>query len=417
MRITIVALGTRGDVQPMLALSKGLQAAGHSLRLVAGANFESWVRSHGFGFVASVDMEAIMQSEDGIRWSQTSDSPRMQLKMMKQILEQHEQAMVTPLLNLHEDADLFISGFTAEPFVQAISEATNTPYVNAFLQPYAPTRSGAASLNAIFPRRSSLINLIISTLAPHIVWSISVGPTNRLREKLRLARHSAGSYIRATRPMPILFGFSPHVVPKPSDWGPETAVTGYWFLDESAGWQPPAALTAFLEAGPPPVYIGFGSMASQDPSAAARLIVEAVGRAGHRAVVGSGWSKLAGFTPPSNVFVLDHAPHAWLFDRMAAVIHHGGAGTTGAGLRAGRPTMIVPHMADQPFWGRRVHELGVGVQPVPRHQLTVDALADGIAQLTSNTSLRANAAALGAFIRAEDGVAAAVQHVTQWAQS
>jgi UDP:flavonoid glycosyltransferase YjiC (YdhE family) len=417
MRITLVAMGTRGDVQPVLALGKGLQAAGQSVRVVAGANFESWVRSYGFDFVPSVDMEAIMQSEDGIRWAQSSDSPRTQLAMMKRLLEQHEQAMVSPLLSLPVDADLLVSGFTSEPFVQTLSDASGVPYINAFLQPYAPTRSGAASLNALLPRRSSLLNLIISTLAPRIVWSISAGPANRLREKLSLPTHSAGSYIRATRHTPTLYGFSPQVVPSPSDWGPEKVVTGYWFLEERRDWQPPTELTAFLESGPPPVYVGFGSMSAGDPQATARLIADAVALAGQRAVVGSGWSRLSGFAAPANVYVVDHVPHDWLFERVAAVVHHGGAGTTGAGLRAGRPTMIVPHMADQPFWGRRVQDLGVGVPPIPRHKLTSSGLADGITRLTGDAALQRNAAALGARIRAEEGVARAVENLLQWAGS
>ena len=411
MRITIAALGTRGDVQPMLALATGLQAAGHSVRFVAGANFESWVRAHGFDFAASIDMEALMQSDAGTRWSQGGDNPMMQLRLMKRLVVEHGDAMLAPLLEHTPASDLLVSGFVGEPFIQTLSESTGVPYLNAYLQPYGFTRSAAASLTAITPRRDSLLNLLMNHVAARLVWSVSAETVNRLRQRLALRPHSAGSYLRAVRHTPTLYGFSPHVVPRPADWGPEKVVTGYWFLDEDVGWQPPAALTAFLQAGPPPVYLGFGSMATRDPQATARLMVAAVERAGQRAIIGSGWSGLVDFAPPASVYVLDHAPHAWLFERVEAVVHHGGAGTTAAGLRAGRPTMVVPHMSDQPYWGRRVHELGVGVRPVPRHKLTVEALADGLARLTSDAALQATATALGAQIRAEDGVGAAVRQL------
>lgn len=411
MRITVVAMGTRGDVQPILALAQGLRAAGHAIRILAGANFEGWVRSFGFDFVPSLDMVAVMRSPDGLRWTQSSHSPLMQLRIMARILEQHERALTLPLMALREDTDLIVSGFVSEPFVQALSEASGTPYVNTFLQPYAPTRDGAASLNALLTRRRSLVNLLVSTLAPRIVWALSAGPVNRLRQTLGLPSHTTGSYIRATRRVPTAFGYSPHVSPFPDDWTPEKAVTGYWFLEERAGWQPPDALLRFFDTGPLPVYIGFGSMSASDPKATMQLIAEAVTSAGQRAVVGSGWSELNGYAPPSNIYVVDGVPHDWLFERVAAVVHHGGSGTTGAGLRAGKSTMIVPHMADQPYWGRRVHDLGVGIAPVPRHKLTVERLADGLRRLVEDRTLRENVAALGEQIRAEDGVGTAVRHL------
>lgn len=413
MRITIVASGTRGDVQPVLAFSLGLRQAGHSVRIVAGSNFEAWIRSYGFDFVPSVDMEALMQSEAGVRWSQSSDSPMRQLKLMQQLLIENQEALLSPMMTLQEDTDLLVAGFTSESFVQAVSEAHGIPYINAFLQPYTPTRSGPASLNAIIKNRNSLLNLAIGKVAPRLVWSISAIPTNVLRGRLGLKPHTAGSYMRRVQDKPVLYGFSKHVVPRPADWQPNKVITGYWFLDESHNWQPSVSLTAFLEAGPPPVYIGFGSMSSSDPQATARLIAAAVAQSGQRAIVGSGWGRLENFDA-AHIHVLDHAPHHWLFERVAGVVHHGGAGTTAAGLRAGRPTMIVPHMADQPFWGQRVHGLGVGVAPVPRHKLTVERLAEGIQQLVGSQRLQTVAAVLGEKLRAEDGVRAAVDAFEGW---
>ncbi len=165
--------------------------------------------------------------------------------------------------------------------------------------------------------------------------------------------------------MPVLYGFSPEVIPPPKDWGTDVHVTGYWFLDVEEGWSPPTGLVEFLAAGPPPIFIGFGSMSNRDPAEMEALISEALERSSQRAVVQAGWGGLKGIASPDRVCSIDSVSHAWLFPRMAAVIHHGGAGTTSAGLRAGVPSIIVPFFGDQPFWGQRVHDLGVGPGPSP----------------------------------------------------
>jgi sterol 3beta-glucosyltransferase len=154
--------------------------------------------------------------------------------------------------------------------------------------------------------------------------------------------------------------------------------------------------------------MGFGSMSSRNPQETQTLIVDALAQVDARAVVASGWGLSEGNPVPANVFVISSVPHTWLFPHVAAVIHHGGAGTTAAGLRAGKPTMIIPHMFDQPYWGRRVHELGVGVKPAPRHRLTADVLAAGIRQLLGDSAISERAQILAEQIRAEDGVAWAV---------
>jgi sterol 3beta-glucosyltransferase len=197
-------------------------------------------------------------------------------------------------------------------------------------------------------------------------------------------------------------------VPPAADWPGEPVLTGYWFLDEEAGWSPPDELSTFLKNGPAPVYIGFGSMSNRDSRKTLDLIVAAVKRSSQRAVVAAGWSDLRAENSTPEVCVIKGAPHPWLFPRVSAVVHHGGAGTTAAGLRAGKPTLIIPHMVDQPYWGRRVYELGAGVKPIPRHKLTVEALAQRLSQLARDARIRDNAAVLGEKIRAERGVEAAV---------
>jgi sterol 3beta-glucosyltransferase len=177
---------------------------------------------------------------------------------------------------------------------------------------------------------------------------------------------------------PVLYGYSPAVLPKPEDWDDSLHVTGYWFLDSPSDWQPPAALVDFLKAGPPPVYAGFGSMAGSDPDALSAMVVEALARVKQRGILASGWGGLAHANLPDHVIAVESVPHDWLFPQMAAVVHHGGAGTTATGLRVGVPSIVVPFLADQFFWGQRVAQLGVGSNPIPRQQLTVQRLAAAI---------------------------------------
>jgi sterol 3beta-glucosyltransferase len=409
MRITIFAIGTRGDVQPLIALGKGLQSAGHDVSLIAGSNFGEWICGHDLGFLPFVDMEALMRSEKGLAWVESSNNLFRQLRLMRRNMRDTGAEMIDSVLAGVASTDLMIGGFVSASMVQSISEGSDIPYLNAMLQPYQPTRSGAASLLPVMAKRDSFLNRWTGHLEERLLWWSTAEATNALRTgRLGLPPHTAGSSRRARCLASTILGASRHVVPPPPDWPKTTTVTGYWFLDEATGWQPPADLLAFLADGPPPVYIGFGSMSSRNPQKTQSLIVDALVQVGARAVVASGWGLSEGNPVPANIFVISNAPHTWLFPRMAAVVHHGGAGTTAAGLRAGKPTMIIPHMFDQPYWGRRVHELGVGVKPVPRHHLTADALAAGIRQLVGDSAISERAQILAGQIRAEDGVARAV---------
>ena len=208
---------------------------------------------------------------------------------------------------------------------------------------------------------------------------------------------------------PMIAGYSPAVFPKPTDWPAWVHVTGYWFLNAEAGWQPPAALVDFLQAGPAPVYIGFGSMAGRNPEQRAETAIKALERSGQRGILLTGWGGLQAGDLPDFVFAVDSVPHDWLFPQMAAVVHHGGAGTTAAGLRAGAPTVIVPFFGDQPFWGRRVAELGVGTRPIAQKQLSVERLAAAIRTAACDLDMRRRAQELSQRIGREDGIGRAVE--------
>jgi len=221
-----------------------------------------------------------------------------------------------------------------------------------------------------------------------------------------------GPYARFRREArPTLMAFSRHVLPRPIDWHTGIDVTGYWFLERPSAWQPSADLVGFLEAGPPPVYIGFGSMTLTDSEATAALVLAAVAQVGCRAVLAAGWGGLTPKVFPRNVFALEEAPHDWLFPRMVAVVHHGGAGTTAAALRAGVPSVVVPFMGDQFFWARILARKGVAAEAVPRTQLSISALSRAVSLTLKDHSMRQRAAVLSALIHEEDGVGRAAARI------
>jgi sterol 3beta-glucosyltransferase len=209
-------------------------------------------------------------------------------------------------------------------------------------------------------------------------------------------------------PVPMLNCYSPQVVPVPDDYPPHVHVTGYWFLDHDPNWQPDPALLAFLDAGPAPIYIGFGSVSARNARKRTQHVLDAARVTGQRVVFASGWAALDTADFPANVFALKSVPHDWLFPRMKAVAHHGGAGTTAAGLRAGKPAIICPFLGDQPFWGKRVYDLGVGPQPIPQGKITAECWAEAITQVAQDAGMQQRAAELGVKIRAEAGIGCAV---------
>ena len=197
---------------------------------------------------------------------------------------------------------------------------------------------------------------------------------------------------------------SPALIPKPKDWGRHISISGFFFLSLASNYQPDPDLASFLAAGPPPVYIGFGSIVVEDPNAMTKLIFEAVKKTGQRALVSKGWGGFGGdeLGKPDGVFMLGNCPHDWLFQHVSCVVHHGGAGTMAAGISLGRPTVIVPFFGDQPFWGAMVANAGAGPTPIPFKELTAERLANAILEALKPEILE-RATELGERIREEKG--------------
>ncbi len=415
-RITIIASGTRGDVQPAIALGKALQAAGYQAKLLASPNFRAWIEGHGLEAApAQINIQEVMESEGGREWVERGHNPIVQMRVMKRLLDKFGWQLVLEGWQACQDADAIVSSFTSDAFAVTIAEKLKVPHFSMPLQPtMIATRDGRCMPNVPFPNRISRINeWFCKLLIEPFPWKLYGEHTNRLRQQLGLPPQTNKENIAARRNMIVLHAVSRLVMPFPADWPDNFHITGYWFLDEEPDWQPSESLTDFLAVGPPPVYIGFGSTTSSDPAAATRLIIEAVQQSGQRAILLSGWARVGEVDLPPQILRLDGVPHSWLFPRVAAVVHHGGAGTTAAGLRAGVPSVIIPHMVDQPYWGERVHALGAGPKPVMRHKLTAVKLAHAIQQAVTDETMRQNAAALGAKIRKEDGLDNAVAIIKQ----
>jgi sterol 3beta-glucosyltransferase len=419
MKITLIAFGTRGDVQPSIALAKALQAKGHALKLLASQNFKSWIESHGLEAApAAVDIQTIMNSEGGHVWIEQGNNPMKQLQAMKALINQYGRVMVDDAWAACQGAEAVISQFTSAAYMESIAQKLNVPHICMLLQPaLLATRDGRAATNPVIPERVSILNYWMGRLIIEPAsWSMYGDITNQFRaDTLGMPPINARQFADAFRSTPIVLGYSPQVAATPADWPDNIFTSGFFFLDEDSNWQPPEALTRFIESGKPPVYIGFGSMTGRDTNAFTQLVVEAVRLSTQRAIIAAGWSGLGkAIDTPDTIYRLDSAPHDWLFPRMRAVVHHGGAGTTAAAFYAGTPQIVVPHMADQPFWGRKVHALGVGPQPIPRPNLTSQRLAAAITEATANPEIKSRAEKLGTLIRAEHGLENAVAFIQKY---
>jgi UDP:flavonoid glycosyltransferase YjiC (YdhE family) len=399
-------MDSRGGVQPYVGLALGLRAAGHEVRVIAPSDFVGMLEAVGLEHAPlSGDVEA------GARrlGSAAHGSPFTGLRAAAREMEHLTVVHTREALEACRGQDLVLGGIGGMAIALSAAEKAGVPFVEAHLQPVgAPTSRYQGALFGSTPR---LLGGAGRVLSHHLT---DLGIWMPLRGAMRKARREvlglAGSPT-AHLANPVLYGFSRHVVPVPAGGPRPRHVTGYWFLPEVPGEALPADLEAFLDADGPVVSIGFGSMAGEDPEALTELTVGAVRDAGVRAVLLSGWGGLGGPAVAPDVHVADAVPHGLLFPRVSAVVHHGGAGTTAAGIRAGVPTLVVPFGVDQPFWASRIVALGVGPRPIPRRRLTRALLADGLRAAVSDRAMADRAAALGRLIRAEDGVAAAVEAI------
>jgi UDP:flavonoid glycosyltransferase YjiC (YdhE family) len=405
MRFVLVTTGSSGDVKPFLALAVGLEKVGHQVRLAGPEDARAACERLGIEFypIEASHQEALRASQASQRL-QGGNTLRFGLQRMREkrvIFHEVNRAALVACQGAEAIA-YRIGGFLA---ADSIAERMGVPCFKAGLVPYTPT--GEYPSLRVFRGRGwgRVGNRFSYWISEQAIWQFFRGEINAFRQELGLKAAPLSGPAEFSRSLPVLYAFSPTLLPRPADWPESVQITGSWELEEGQDWQPPAGLVEFIENGPAPVYVGFGSMVSRNPRETYDLVKRAVQQCGQRAVLARGWEGMGveeGLD--GQIYLIDQAPHDWLFPRMKVIVHHGGVGTTTAALRAGKPAVIVPYNYDQPFWGWVAHRLGAGPRPIPRKRLSAERLAGAIEECLENADLQRRAAELGREMQAEDGV-------------
>lgn len=416
MHIVILTTGTRGDVQPYVAVARGLMAAGYDVTLAACPEFEDFVTMRGVAFRAfGPPLRPLLDSDLGREFLETADDVRAYCRVARALYLDYARSVNEIAEEALADADaiLFYPISTTAAFV---AEKMRVPVVA--LPPWPAISTAAFGYPGMPepPLFKGVARKLGWSVAHHLYSYVFREPAVELRERLGLPPMRSYNLVKHVRDqgVPYVHLISEHVLPRPSDWDDDVEMAGFCHLREADDWQPDNGLADFIDAGEAPISIGFGSMMSADPKQLSRIITEALERTGVRAVLVGGWSNDEMSVESDDVYTIDQVPHDWLFPRMAALVHHGGAGTTAAGLRAGTPTVVCSFFADQPLWGDRVAALGAGPDPLARKTLTADGLAAAIERATTDVGIQRRAAALGEKLRAEDGVANAVAAIERY---
>lgn len=412
MRILLMTYGTRGDVEPFAALAQGFVKAGHSARLAAPGTFAPLARDTGVEFIPLPgdpgELAANMVREAG-------NNPLRMIGVMARFVFPLAAEVYGRLREIAPGSDAIVHSFLFTHAGYELAKSLGIPDYSAQMFPmFAPTSEFTAPgfpivrLPVIYRR---LTHILFNNIFRHGGGLLY----NRVRRgRADLPPLTGWPFSPAAgRITPLLFGFSEQAVPRPVDWPAHARITGYWQMDPPRERDIPGAVRRFLEAGPPPVFIGFGSAAPQDMRRLGGIAREALRRTGQRGVLSIGREEPLPDVDPRKILLIDSVSFRWLFPKMGCVVHHGGAGTTGAGLRAGVPNIVIPFTADQPFWAARVRELGAGPAPLPPRNLTAVRLAAAIDTALHDEALRARCRALGKRIDSENGVERVVELVTR----
>ncbi|WP_328305817.1 glycosyltransferase [Actinomycetospora sp. NBC_00405] len=415
MHVLIMAVGSTGDVAPYTGLGARLRQAGHEVAIAAAASFAGMVTAAELEHrVLPGDPRAAQQSEANRRWQRRGRGVRSGAEMTR-LLARHMRELGDGMIAAAEqNTDVVLLSGPAYLGGADVAEGLGLPSAGVFAAPAHPTRE--------FP---PLIGL--PDLGPTGNWlagrAVFAGMSPILAPAIRHIRSTLGlaprSFRRAVRAhdrarWPVRYGVSPLVVPRPHDWRPGLEMAGYFWPHHGA-WTPPTTLREFLDAGPPPVAVSFGSMAPRDPQLWSALIADALRHAGLRGVVQAGWAELE--VREEHVLTVGDVPHTWLLPRVAALVHHSGAGTTAAALRAGVPTVPVPIAADQHFWAARQVALGVAPARLEGKGLTADALAAAIRAAVGDPEHRLAAGRLAARLEGEDGATEVVRLLPELAST
>jgi len=411
LRALLVSIGSRGDIQPPLALATALLARGHDVTYCAPPDFRAWIEAHGPTFVPL--------GRDFQKWAkERADEVGSELAVLREMAGlmgenvADEVSRLVPLAKAHDvvvSSSISVGGPTA-------AEVAGVPYVHlAFVPSILPSKDHAPFF---LPFRT------LPRWTNRLAWSLGYAAFNRpLRKPLNAERAKLGlggvkDIIAHLLDGHVILCAEPDLCPPVDDDGRTIERFDSLLLDERGALS--ADTAAFLDEGEPPLYIGFGSMPDPDPAGLSRMLIDAVERLGVRALISSGWAELSHHEGHGRIRLLGPEPHALLFPRCAAVVHHGGAGTTTAALRAGRPQLIVPFAVDQPDWGHRVARAGIGPRPIPRRKLTTDKLVAALERCLHDDAMKARAAKMASGLggrRGNEAVAARLEQIVAKAQS
>jgi UDP:flavonoid glycosyltransferase YjiC (YdhE family) len=418
MRISILTVGSRGDVQPFMALGLALKNAGHNIVFATHDTFKNAIRDLGFEFLPlEGDIRELLKSRPVREVLTAGGNPLSFIPRFIRASEPLVIETVKGMLVACKDADAVILAGLGFYGGSDVAEKLGITSITAAVQPMQPTR---AFHNPFFPAPPEWLpfkgayNRLSHVFFAKFFWQLVRPLMNKAREEILnlppATKRPVFKQIDEQKTL-SLWGISSTVVPKPNDWAEWHKVTGYWFLNAPSGWQPPEDLVDFMNAGDPPVYIGFGSMNDKDAENLTKIAMQALKIAKCRGILLTGWGAMAATSKSDDIYTADSIPHDWLFPKVAAVVHHGGAGTTAAGFRAGVPTVVIPFAADQFFWADRVVKLGVGATLGSRKKLTAEKLSKAIRAVLTDENIRLRAKRLGESIRQENGLKDAVKEI------
>jgi len=420
MIISVLAAGTRGDAQPPAMLCRELARRGHEVRFIAQRDFSDMIEGSDVSLKALPgDLHAELTSGDAQNFFAGGGNPLSFLHWFYDVGKKFAAQLTPAMVEYTAGSDMIVGTGLLDYYSNLMARVHKTKAAHAYMQPAVPTREFPCALFAVPPfDMPGWMNKLEARLYFEAAW-LGARPIAKIAHKmLGLPPPSWRVPIMEElhRGQPFLMAYSEAFLPRPADWPDHVEVTGFWFRDTPPSWQPPEDLVHFIAAGSPPIYAGFGSMVMKNPEATVNAVLDAVAANNARAVIASGWS---GYKPqklPSNIFAVDSIPHDWLLPQMATSIHHGGAGTTGASLRAGVPQIVVPFVGDQFFWGLQVEKRGVGPKRIAHTNLTAASLGQAISAALNDQAMRKRAAEMGSRVRAEDGLARAADIVERTAR-
>jgi len=401
--IAILATGSRGDVQPFLALAVGLMRRGQAVRFVSNSVHADLAFAYGLE-----TRRVTWDPRPSMRLQATLAKEKNPFRYIRGQMENTHSIYDLAQQESYEacqDADVLIFSVLS-PWGYSIAERSGIPCMAGMIHPLERTHE--FPMQMIPANLGGGLNWLSHLLAEQLFQLLSGGEINKFRRRLGLPAQRFPSTlfgILRRRDIPLLCNLSPTVMARPQDWSERIHMHGYWFLPAPPGWKPSPRLTAFLAAGEPPVYIGFGSMVTGEALRTSRMIDEALAAVGLRGLLYEGWGGLteAGFRK-GRILTVGEMPHDWLFEQVSAVIHHGGAGTTASALRAGIPQVVVAHMQDQPYWGRKMHAIGVSPPPLNSARISAEAIEKALRTIHEDKTMQERARVIGGCIRAEQGL-------------